>query len=275
MFQELIPNVVMLAEQAGLATLTYWKNNPDIQLKADSSPVTIADLAANKIIIDGLRKLTPNIPILSEENNNISYDIRKTWHQWWIVDPLDGTKEFIAGNADFTVNIALVEDGAVCFGIVFIPATKSCYVGGKQLGAWRIDHQGNKQAIQVAKASPSQLSIVASRRHGSMKQHLLLTALQQKTKTILKNAGSSLKFCLLADGSADCYPRFAPTCQWDTAAAQGVLEGAGGKVLNKKGESLNYLPKKDYLNPNFIAFADPDYWQQLVFDVLKEINNEV
>lgn len=274
MFQGLIPDVVQLAEQAGFAILTYWNNNPETQLKADNSPVTVADLAANQIIINGLRKLTPSTPILSEENSFISYDTRKTWHQWWIVDPLDGTKEFIAGNSDFTVNIALVQDGVVCFGVVFIPATKLCYIGGKSLGAWRVDSEGNKQKIKATKANPNELSIVASRRHGSMKQHLFLLALQQQTKSVLKNAGSSLKFCLLAEGSADCYPRFAPTCQWDTAAAQGVLEGAGGEVFNEKGEPLNYLPRKDYLNPNFIALADPNYWQKPIFDILNKVDAE-
>lgn len=273
MFHVLIPDIVKLAEEAGLATLNYWKNNPDVQLKADTSPVTIADLTANKIIIEGLSKLTPSIPILSEEKNEISYNIRKTWHRWWMVDPLDGTKEFLAGNGDFTVNIALIEEGIVCFGVVFIPASGQCYVGGKEIGAWCIDAQGNQQSIHVAKANPSELSVIASRRHGSMKQHLFLEKLQQSTKTTLKNAGSSLKFCLLAEGKADCYPRFAPTCQWDTAAAQGVLEGAGGKVFNVQGKPLNYLPKKDYLNPHFIALADSDYWQQPLFDLLNTLED--
>lgn len=271
MYQALISETIELAKQAGLATLTYWKNNPTVELKEDTSPITIADLTANKIILEGLRRLTPNIPILSEEKNDIAYDIRKKWHQWWVVDPLDGTKEFIAGNADFTVNIALIENGTVRFGVVFIPATQLCYVGGKDLGAWRLDKQGNKQIIHTTKANPSELSVVASRRHGSMKQHLFLTELQQQTKIALKNAGSSLKFCLLAEGSADCYPRFAPTCQWDTAAAQGVLEGAGGKVFNEQGEPLNYLPKKDYLNPNFIALADSEYWYEQVFNIVNTL----
>lgn len=271
MLIELLPAVIQLAQQAGQATLPYWRNAVTVEKKPDNSPVTAADLAANQILMTGLAKLTPDIPILSEEDCAIDLTIRQTWQQWWLIDPLDGTKEFIEGNPDFTINIALIEQGKVIFGVVFIPVTNYCYFGGKGIGAWLINDQGKKQAIHCRKADNKQLSVVASRRHGSEKQQLLLKKLQTLVAVSLKNAGSSLKFCLVAEGNADCYPRFAPTCQWDTAAAQGVLEGAGGSVLTETGQPLNYLARQDYLNPNFIALGNLSTLKNSIFNIIQQL----
>lgn len=273
LIDELLFQVAELATQAGKATLTYWRNSVAVEHKQDNSPVTAADLAANQILIEGLTKLTPDIPILSEEASNIDLTIRQTWNRWWLVDPLDGTKEFIAGNEDFTVNIALIDQGNVIFGVVVIPATNLCYIGGKDIGAWRLDNLENKQTLHCRIPNNDPLFVVASRRHGSEKQQLLLNNLQKLMPISLKNAGSSLKFCLIAEGNADCYPRFAPTCQWDTAAAQGVLEGAGGSVFDEHGQTLSYYPKTDYLNPNFIALGNTNTLKESIFNIIEQLPN--
>lgn len=267
---KLIDEVTLIAQKAGEATLKFWQTNIEVNHKKDSSPVTEADLAANKIIIEALTTLTPDIPILSEEACMIDYAMRKTWQQWWLIDPLDGTKEFIAGSSDFTINIALIDKGTVQFGIVVIPTTTTTYIGGKGIGAWRIDHNGNKQTIHCSNAKISSIRVVASQRHSSKKQQLFLEQLAILSNISLKNAGSSLKFCLIANGQADCYPRFAPTCQWDTAAAQGVLEGAGGGVFNENGNILSYEPRNDYLNPNFIALAN-NHLHPPIFELIEQL----
>lgn len=266
----LLPEIIQVAQAAGAATLEFWQKNIEIDHKQDQSPVTQADLCANQIITEQLLKLTPHIPILSEEACQIDYATRQAWKQWWVIDPLDGTKEFIAGNGDFTINIALINEGAVEFGIVFIPVSKTTYIGGKNLGSWRIDDKGNKQAIHCSQSAKGMLRVIASQRHSSEKQQAFLEGLAILSPLSLKNAGSSLKFCLVAEGQADCYPRFAPTCQWDTAAAQGVLEGAGGAVYNENGDILTYEARPDYLNPNFIALGDVT-WYQALFKLIKEL----
>lgn len=261
----LMQQVVKLVQEAGQASLPYWKNQQtQITHKADDSPVTEADLAVNQLLLRGLTELTPDIPILSEEACNIPLSIRKTWHQWWLIDPLDGTKEFIEGREDFTVNVALIEQGHVVFGVVGIPVTEQCFYGGKHLGAWQLQNNHHSQTIHCRSISAQPISVVASHRHTSKKQESFIKALQTIQAISLKSIGSSLKFCLLATGEADCYPRFAPTCQWDTGAAQGVLEGAGGVVITEQGVPLEYQPKADYLNPYFIALGDTNYLQTIV-----------
>lgn len=271
MSNKLIPDIIAIAKEAGKATLKFWQKDIEVNHKQDDSPVTKADLAANHIIIEHLTKLTPHIPILSEEACSIDYTMRKNWKQWWLIDPLDGTKEFIAGSSDFTINIALIKEGHVHFGVVFIPVTATCYVGGKSLGAWRIDDEGTKQTIHCNSVPTNTLQVIASQRHSSPRQQLFLEHLAALTPFTLKNAGSSLKFCLIAEGQADCYPRFAPTCQWDTAAAQGVLEGAGGNVFAENGNKLTYEPRKDYINPNFIALGDSNNLQKPIFELIKKL----
>ncbi len=246
-----------LTRDAGRAALPWWQHNPEVITKADDSPVTAADLAANQLIVDGLRALTPEIPVLSEEAADVPLDQRQHWDRFWLVDPLDGTKEFIAGSEEFTVNIALIEHGQVRFGVVGVPARDTLYWGGAGLGSWR--QQGNAAAQPIHCRTPSMpLRIVASRRHTSPEQEALLDRLQQAHGTELAAVGSSLKFCVLAEGAADLYPRFAPTSQWDTAAAQAVVEGAGGRVLGLDGERFAYPHRTDWLNPHFIATGQPD-----------------
>ncbi|MCU1723351.1 MULTISPECIES: 3'(2'),5'-bisphosphate nucleotidase CysQ [unclassified Pseudomonas] len=261
---ELMPHVVALARRAGTAILPFWRVNVAVTAKADESPVTAADLAAHDVIAEGLQALAPDIPVLSEEDCDIALEERQRWQRWWLVDPLDGTKEFIAGTEEFTVNIALVEQGRVVFGVVVMPVTGRCYYGGRGLGAWRAEADGKVQPIKVRLAPPvgESFTVVASRRHSSPQQERLLAGLGEALGALeLANIGSSLKFCLLAEGAADCYPRLAPTSQWDTAAAQGVLEGAGGEVLGLDGEAFVYPPRESLLNPFFLGLPAAAPWR--------------
>ncbi len=269
----LIPAVIELVRQAGEATLPHWRADVTVNEKADASPVTAADMAAHHILNDGLLALAADIPVLSEEAADIALSTRAQWSRWWLVDPLDGTKEFIAGSEEFTVNVALIEQGRVVFGVVGIPATGHCYYGGAGLGAWRADAAGMAEPIRVRLAPQEAFTLVASRRHSSPAQEALLTGLSERFGDLqLANVGSSLKFCQLAEGNADCYPRLAPTSQWDTAAAQGVLEGAGGEVLTLKGEALTYEARESLLNPYFLALPAAAAWRAELIQLARALD---
>jgi len=261
----LLPGVIELVRQAGEAILPFWRANVAVTSKADDSPVTAADLAAHHVIVAGLTALDASIPILSEEDCAISLAERQNWTRWWLVDPLDGTKEFIAGSEEFTVNIALIEHGRVVFGVVSMPTNGRCYFGGAGLGAWRAEDGQQAQRIQVRTQPPvgEPFTVVASRRHSSPEQERLLSGLSDSLGELtLTSVGSSLKFCLLAEGAADCYPRLAPTSQWDTAAAQGVLEGAGGEVLDVEGQAFTYPARESLLNTFFLALPAAAPWRE-------------
>ena len=265
----LLEGVITLAHAAGDAILPFWRAGVEVTAKADDSPVTAADLAAHHVLLDGLTALDPSIPVLSEEDANIPRSIRAGWTRWWLVDPLDGTKEFISGSEEFTVNVALIEEGRVVFGVVSMPTSGRCYYGGAGLGAWRADGDVSVP-ISVRNTPPEgeSLTVVASRRHSSPEQERLLAGLSEHLGELqLTSVGSSLKFCLLAEGAADCYPRLAPTSQWDTAAAQGVLEGAGGVVLQLDGEPFSYPPRESLLNDSFLALPAKAPWREKLLDL--------
>ncbi|MBD1586122.1 3'(2'),5'-bisphosphate nucleotidase CysQ [Pseudomonas typographi] len=259
-----LPGVVELVAAAGRAIVPFWRAGVEVKAKPDDSPVTAADLAAHHVIVEGLRALAPQVPVLSEEDADIPLAERSQWHRWWLVDPLDGTKEFISGSDEFTVNIALIEAGRVVFGVVGMPTTQRCWFGGAGLGAWRMEAGQAPVAIATRPQPPTgePFTVVASRRHSSERQERLLAGLgQQVGELALANIGSSLKFCLVAEGSADCYPRLAPTSQWDTAAAQGVLEGAGGEVLALDGSAFTYPARENLLNEYFLALPAGAPWK--------------
>ncbi|MDO7900077.1 3'(2'),5'-bisphosphate nucleotidase CysQ [Pseudomonas citrulli] len=268
----LMAPVVALALKAGEAILPFWRANVQVNQKADESPVTAADMAAHDVIVAGLAALAPDIAILSEEDADIPQDVRAGWQRWWLVDPLDGTKEFISGSEEFTVNIALVEQGHVVFGVVSMPTSGRYYVGGAGLGAWRGD-QGREPlpvAVRNERAAGEAFTVVASRRHTSPEQERLLDGLGASLGDLqLTSIGSSLKFCLVAEGAADCYPRLAPTSQWDTAAAQGVLEGAGGEVLDLSGEPFCYPPRASLLNSSFLALPAKAPWRGKLLELAR------
>lgn len=269
-----VSQVIELVRAAGAATLPYWRSDVAVTEKADASPVTAADLAAHHILLDGLQALAPDVPVLSEEAADIPLAERAAWTRWWLVDPLDGTKEFIAGSEEFTVNVALIEQGRVVFGVVGIPASGRCYYGGAGLGAWRSEAPGEEQSISVRVAPAQGFTLVASKRHSSPAQETLLAGLAERFgEPALANIGSSLKFCLLAEGNADCYPRLAPTSQWDTAAAQGVLEGAGGEVLNLAGAPLTYEARESFLNPSFLALPATAEWRGELIELARDLQS--
>ena len=268
-----LPTVVELVRRAGEAILPFWRSDLVVDRKADASPVTAADLAAHQVLAAGLRALAPEIPVLSEEDCAIGLAERGQWQRWWLVDPLDGTKEFIAGSEEFTVNVALVEQGRVVFGVVGVPANGRCYYGGAELGAWRTERDGQPEAIRVREQPDEAFTVVASKRHSSPAQERLLAGLGERFGDLsLANIGSSLKFCLLAEGAADCYPRLAPTSQWDTAAAQGVLEGAGGEVLDLRGEVFTYEARESYLNASFLALPKTAAWRDELIQLARALD---
>ncbi|MBT2340073.1 MULTISPECIES: 3'(2'),5'-bisphosphate nucleotidase CysQ [Pseudomonas] len=268
----LMAPVVELALKAGEAILPFWRANVQVNHKADESPVTAADMAAHEVIVAGLAALAPDIAILSEEDADIAQGVRAGWERWWLVDPLDGTKEFISGSEEFTVNIALVEHGRVVFGVVSMPTNGRFYVGGANLGAWRGDKGGEPLPVAVRNepAAGEAFTVVASRRHTSPEQERLLEGLSGSLGELqLTSIGSSLKFCLVAEGAADCYPRLAPTSQWDTAAAQGVLEGAGGEVLGLSGEPFCYPARASLLNASFLALPAKAAWRAKLLELAR------
>ena len=273
--QQLMLETVKLARLAGEAILPFWRADVAVTHKADDSPVTAADLAAHHVIVARLQALAPHIPVLSEEDCNIPLVERQAWARWWLVDPLDGTKEFIAGSEEFTVNIALIENGDVVFGVVSMPTNGRCYFGGRQFGAWRAQAHAEAEPIRVRPQPPEKgrFTVVASKRHSSPQQEALLGGLGSAVGELeLANVGSSLKFCLLAEGAADCYPRLAPTSQWDTAAAQGVLEGAGGEVIGLDGQPFRYPARESLLNPFFLALPGAAPWRTALVQLASAIS---
>lgn len=231
-----------------------------VNKKSDQSPVTAADMAAHDTIVRGLQRLTPELPVLSEESSQIPFSERRRWGSYWLVDPLDGTKEFINRNGDFTVNIALVQEHAPVVGVVHIPVENLSYYGVVGAGAYRVKTGAAPQAIQVRPLDGKTLRVVASRSH---RGELLDGYLEKLGAHEIVSRGSALKFCLVAEGAADVYPRLGPTSEWDTAAGHAVLLAAGGQVINVDGSPLRYNRKESLLNPHFIAYADASRdWRQ-------------
>ncbi len=253
-FGALIGKLISVALEAGDAIMAIYEAGvSEVRQKADTSPVTAADLAAHRLLSAGLESLLPGCPVVSEEDEgSLAYRLCKG--RFWLIDPLDGTKEFIARTGEFTVNIALIEEGRSILGVVYAPAIDALYWGGADIGAFR--RIGAKTAaISVGRAEWAGVCrVVASKSHLNAET---TTFIDRLGPVSLVQAGSSLKFCRVAEGEADVYPRLAPTCEWDTAAAQAILEGAGGAVLDMEGRRLGY-GKSDVLNPSFIATRHAD-----------------
>lgn len=241
-----------IARSAGRRILEIYGTDFSFAQKSDQSPVTVADMAAHHIIVAGLKRLTPDLPVLSEESSNIPFVERQRWNSYWLVDPLDGTKEFISRNGDFTVNIALVREHAPVVGVVHIPVENLSYYGVVGTGAYRRNN-GMPEPIHVRPLSTGPVRVVASRSH---RGELLDGYLAKLGPHETVSRGSALKFCLVAEGAADVYPRLGPTSEWDTAAGHAVLLAAGGQVINVDGSVLSYNTKESLLNPHFIAYAD-------------------
>lgn len=248
---DLLPNVVAVAREAGEAIMkVYGDLNPAIEYKRDNSPLTQADLASHHIILNRLSQLSPQWSVLSEESQEIPFERRSAWEHFWLVDPLDGTKEFLRRNGEFTVNIALVERNIPILGVVYAPAIDKLYYAAKRTGAWKSE-KGSSARLRVTRAVNGTTRVVVSRSHGSGEENLdRFTGGGQNCEFV--SMGSSLKFCLIAEGAADIYPRTGPTMEWDTAAAHCIVEEAGGTVTDLEGKPLTYN-KPVLLNPGFVV----------------------
>lgn len=258
----LLPQASAIARAAGEAILTIYRSSFAVTNKADDSPLTEADLAAHRVILAGLTALTPEIPVISEEGEIPALAERAHWRRYWLVDPLDGTREFVARNGEFTVNLALIEDGAPVLGVVLAPALDSLYAAAAGGIAWR--EQAGQRSPLAVRSWPARPVLMLSRSHPDAAIDRLLEALGDHQA---QSVGSSLKYCRIAEGLADAYPKFGRICGWDTAAGQCVLEQAGGIVLAVPGFAPLRYPadSPDFRNPAFIAAGagSPD-WQQLL-----------
>ncbi len=254
--EQLLEPVTALALQAGERIMAiYRQQTVEVTEKADRSPLTAADVAAHNIIVDGLRRLTPTLPVLSEEAAAGETAGHAAWSRFWLVDPLDGTREFLSRNGEFTVNIALVDGHFPVLGVVHVPARDTCYFAAAGYGAFRRRGNGPAEPLHLTLPAATPPRIVGSRSHGGA----LLTAYAERLgEHVLIPVGSALKFCLVAEGSADVYPRLGPTSWWDTGAAQCVTECAGAHVVDLNGRRLGYNHGSDVLNPFFVVYADPD-----------------
>lgn len=261
--QELISPICEIARQAGVEIMKIYRHGFEVEDKNDRSPLTTADIASHSLISRQLQKLTPDIPILSEESGTILYSERSTWTNYWLIDPLDGTREFIKRNDEFTVNIALITNQEASLGVVHVPAQETCYFAAKGSGAFK--QQTNKPAhrISTRHSIPGNTPTICGSRSSAGKS--LQALLAQIGKYELISMGSSIKTCLVAEGKADIYPRFGPTCEWDTAAAQCVVQEAGGCLVDQELLPLRYNTKDSLLNPSFIVVGDMNnQWRDIL-----------
>ncbi|MCL1634480.1 3'(2'),5'-bisphosphate nucleotidase CysQ [Luteimonas sp. SX5] len=245
--------VIALAREAAAAILEVYESAFDVERKSDASPLTAADLAAHRCIVAGLARLAPDIPTLSEEAAEETPTAeRRAWRRLWLVDPLDGTREFVKRNGEFTVNIALIDEGVPVFGVIQAPVTGQLWHAQLGRGAFRRDGD-NETPVAVRMPATAPLRVAASRSHRDLRTEALMSRIGEVETVAL---GSSLKFCRLAEGGMDVYPRFGPTSEWDTAAGQCILEAAGGCVIDPKGRPLRYNQRDTILNGDFLALGD-------------------
>ena len=260
-----IAELLDAVRRAGDAVMEIRRTGFEVRRKPDASPVTAADLAAHGLLAEALRGLTPDIPLVSEEASLPPYSERRFWRRFWLIDPLDGTKEFVAGNGEFTVNIALIEQGQPKLGLVGVPAQGKVYLG--EVASRRAElHDGGRvrriRARTMQEGRP--ITLIASRSHGGRRLRRYLDALAAAFPDARQLAlGSSLKLCALAEGGADLYPRLGPTCEWDIAAGHAVLAAAGGALWPANGAAAFAYNKPDLANPEFIAAADGRFpWRE-------------
>ena len=255
-YKIVLDSIINVSKNAGQNILDIYNDENkfnNIEIKKDNSPLTLADKASNNIICSSLKKLYPDIPILSEEGKTIDYYERKKWNNFWLIDPLDGTKEFIKRNGEFTVNIALIKDSKPILGVVYAPVLDITWYGSKDIGSFKIEGDSNSKKINVINSidNNKNIKIVSSRSHSNNPKLEEYTS--QFNKFQLIKMGSSIKICLVADGSAHYYPRFGPTMEWDTAAAHAIVKYAGGNILNINSKLELRYNKENLLNPGFLV----------------------
>lgn len=251
--ESLCHKCVSIARLAGEKILEIYNSEYSIAHKDDKSPLTDADLAAHHVIVAALKALTPDIPVLSEESAKLPFAVRQQWTTYWLVDPLDGTREFIKRNGEFTVNIALIQNHKSVLGVIHVPVLNVDYYAWAGGGSYKIEQGGAATAIKVQKHPSGKLTVAGSRSHGSEEMKNYMAKLGDVDEISM---GSSLKFCLVAEGRADLYPRLGLTSEWDTAAAQCIVEQAGGYVTKTDMSPLLYNTKDSLLNPFFFVFGD-------------------
>lgn len=251
--KELLDPVIQVAYQAGKAIMEVYDAGFSIEEKSDHTPVTEADMAANKIIEAGLKELTPHLPILTEEAKPTSYTERKTWARYWLIDPLDGTREFIKRNGEFTVNIALIDGEESVMGVVYAPVIGVLYYAAKGQGAYKQNSTNEPKPIHVNEKCSGKTVVACGRSHPTEEIKNFLSNLGEHE---IIRVGSALKSCMVAEGKADLYPRLGPTSEWDTAAAQCVVEEAGGAITDTEMKRIRYNTKEDLLNPHFFVAGD-------------------
>ncbi|WP_455198991.1 3'(2'),5'-bisphosphate nucleotidase CysQ [Kaarinaea lacus] len=257
---KVLDDVIDLAIEAGHEIMRVYDTDFDVEQKSDNSPVTAADMAAHHAIVDGLAKLTPDIPVLSEESAKVPYEERAQWTQYWLVDPLDGTREFVKRNGEFTVNIALIENHESVLGVVYAPVTGALYYAARGTGAYKKTPDSVPERIQSRKKSDEKTIVAGSRSHRGDSLNQFLERIGEYE---IFPMGSSLKSCLVAEGRADIYPRLGPTSEWDTAAAQCIVEEAGGRLVLTDMQDMRYNTKESLLNPHFLVIGDADFdWSQ-------------
>ena len=250
---ELLDDTIVIAREAGKHIMEVYETDFAVHRKEDQSPLTKADLIAHQTIIDGLLKLSPEVPVLSEESPLIPFAKRSLWTRYWLVDPLDGTREFVKRNGEFTVNLALIEAHRPILGVVVAPVTGVCYFAAQGIGAYKQELGLKAGRIQTRTLSDGPITVAGSRSHGNAVTRAFIARLGD---TEVIGIGSSLKSCLVAEGRADIYPRFGPTSEWDTAAAQCVVEEAGGRVTDTSLQPLVYNTRESLNNPAFLAYGD-------------------
>jgi 3'(2'), 5'-bisphosphate nucleotidase len=251
--QELLDQIIAIAQDASEKILKVYNTNFSVEHKDDKTPLTEADMAAHDTIVEGLKALTPDTPILSEESAAIPFAERQAWSEYWLVDPLDGTREFIKRNGEFTVNIALIREHYPVLGVIHVPVTGVCYFACQGMGAFKRDEKGETLKITARPAHTDKVIVAGSRSHRDSSLDKFLSNLPDYE---LMPMGSSLKSCLVAEGAADIYPRLGPTSEWDTAAAQCIVEEAGGRLTDLSLNRFKYNSKDELLNPSFLVFGD-------------------
>jgi 3'(2'), 5'-bisphosphate nucleotidase len=257
-YYQYLEQIIVIAKAAGDAIMQVYSTDFNVVKKEDNSPLTQADLAAHQVIVQALRKLTPDIAILSEESDSLDFETRSRWQQYWLIDPLDGTREFIKRNGEFTVNIAFIDQHQPVLGVVYAPVTGLLYYATRGHGAYKRIEASGPQNIHTRALNLKQPTVAGSRSHFNEKMQQFMHHLESTAGTApeLISMGSSLKICLVAEGLADVYPRLGPTSEWDTAAAHCVLLEAGGDIVNMSNQSLLYNTKDSLLNPSFFAKSD-------------------
>lgn len=260
-----IDSVVAIAKVAGKKILEHYDSGVTVTSKADDTPLTEADLAANQIIVEQLQTLFPDLPILTEESCGIPFAERNEWNTYWLVDPLDGTREFIAHNGEFSVNIALIHKGVSVLGVVHAPVLDVTYWARRDYGAWKQTGDNSAESISVRTAPKKGVTVARSR--APLTGGLLNRFLDKLGEYKVVSMGSALKSCLVAEGRADVYARLGPTGEWDTGAAQCIVEEAGGHITDTNMRELRYNTKDSLLNPHFFVFGAGDHnWSEYLDD---------